>query len=114
MHDTEEFFNSLELQNTLDINAPIKTPAKPKKTNESEKTNASVQRFLLRMGTALLTQNEYRQAIDVFLKIMDEYPNSVESNLAKESLLTVSQHYEKEGQLRLSLDVLERLEQASN
>ncbi|MEY3788394.1 MAG: hypothetical protein RLZ75_2601 [Pseudomonadota bacterium] len=114
MHDTEEFFNSLELQNTLDINEPIETPAEPKKTIEPEKTNASVQRFLLRMGTALLTQNEYRQAIDVFLKIMDEYPNSVESQVATSSLLTVSQHYEKEGQLRLSLDVLERLEQANN
>ena len=52
--------------------------------------------------------------VDVFLKIIGEYPDSDESNVAKSALLTISQRYEKDGQLRLSLDVLERLEQANN
>ena len=82
--------------------------------NTTTDNNASTQGFLLRMGNTWLEQGELRQAIDVFLKIIGEYPDSDESNVAKSALLTISQRYEKDGQLRLSLDVLERLEQANN
>jgi hypothetical protein len=82
--------------------------------NTTTDNNSSTQGFLLRMGNTWLEQGELRQAIDVFLKIIEEYPDSDESNVAKSALLTISQRYEKDGQLRLSLDVLERLEQANN
>jgi outer membrane protein assembly factor BamD (BamD/ComL family) len=82
--------------------------------NATTDNNSSTQGFLLRMGNTWLEQGELRQAIDVFLKITEEYPGSDESNVAKSALLTISHRYEKDGQLRLSLDVLERLEQATN
>ena len=82
--------------------------------NTTTDKNSSTRGFLLRMGNTWLEQGELRQAIDVFLKITEEYPDSDESNVAKSALLTISQRYEKDGQLRLSLDVLERLEQATN
>jgi outer membrane protein assembly factor BamD (BamD/ComL family) len=75
--------------------------------------NSSTRAFLLRMGNTWLEKNELRQAIDVFLKITEEYPESDECNIAKLALLKISQRYEKEGELRLSLDVLERLEQCT-
>jgi tetratricopeptide (TPR) repeat protein len=67
--------------------------------------------FLLRMGNAWFEQNELRQAMDVYLKIIEEYPGSEESKTAQAILLTIAQRYEQEGFLRLSMDVLERLEQ---
>ena len=67
--------------------------------------------FLLRMGNAWFEQNELRQALDVYLKIIDEYPGSEESKMAQTILLTIAQRYEHDGFLRLSMDVLERLEQ---
>ncbi len=76
--------------------------------------NSSTRSFLLRMGNTWLEKNELRQAIDIFLKITEEYPESDECNIAKSALLKISQRYEKEGELRLCLDVLERLEQCIN
>ena len=82
--------------------------------NASTDNNTSTQGFLLRMGNAWLEQGELRQAIGVFLKIVEEYSSSDESNVAKSALLTIALRYEKEGQLRLSLDILERLDNATN
>ena len=82
--------------------------------NASTDNNTSTQGFLLRMGNAWLEQKEIRQAIGVFLKVVEEYPSSEESNLAKSALQSIALLYEKEGQLRLSLDILERLDNATN
>jgi hypothetical protein len=67
--------------------------------------------LLLRMGNAWFEQGELCQAIDAYLKINEEYPGSEESEAAQSRLMTISRGYEKDGLLRLSLDVLERLEQ---
>lgn len=75
--------------------------------------NAVTRGFLLRMGNAWFEQGELRQAVDGYLKIIEQYPDSDESNAAQVALLTIAQRYEQDGLLRLSLDVLERLEQAS-
>lgn len=72
--------------------------------------NAATRGFLLRMGDAWLEQSELRQAVDVYLKIIEQYPDSEESKTAQASLLTIAQRYEQDGLLRLSLDVLERIE----
>jgi hypothetical protein len=47
----------------------------------------------------------------VYLKIIEQYPDSEESKTAQATLLTIAQRYEQDGLLRLSLDILERLEQ---
>ncbi len=67
--------------------------------------------LLLRMGNAWFEQGELRQAVDVYLKITEQYPDSEESRIAQAALLTIAQRYEQDGLLRLSLDVLERIEQ---
>ena len=59
--------------------------------------NSTTRGFLLRMGNAWIEQGELRQAIDVYLKITEQYPNSDESKAAKAALLTIAQRYEQEG-----------------
>jgi outer membrane protein assembly factor BamD (BamD/ComL family) len=67
--------------------------------------------LLLRMSNTRFEQGELRQAVDGYLNVIEQYPNSEESNLAQVQLLIIAQRYEQEGTLRLSLDVFERLEQ---
>lgn len=74
--------------------------------------NATTRGLQLRMGNAWFEQSELRQAVDVYLKIIEQYPDSAESKTAQATLLTIAQRYEQDGLLRLSLDILERLEQA--
>ncbi len=73
--------------------------------------DAATRGLLLRMGDAWFELGELRQAEDVYLKINEEYPDSEESEIAQSRLMTISRGYEQEGLLRLSLAVLERLEQ---
>jgi lipopolysaccharide biosynthesis regulator YciM len=65
----------------------------------------------MRMGNVWFDKGEIRQAIDVYLKVLDEYPGTEESITAQYVLLNIAQRYQHEGLFRLSLDVLERLEQ---
>jgi len=74
-------------------------------------TNSATRNFLMRMGNAWFDKGEIRQALDVYLKFLDEYPGTEESITAQYVLLNIAQRYEHEGLFRLSLDVLERLEQ---
>jgi uncharacterized protein YaaQ len=74
--------------------------------------NVATLGLLMRMGNARFEQGELRQALDVYLKIIEEHPGSEESKIAKAKSLSIAKRYEQEGTLRLSLDVLERLEQA--
>ncbi|MFA6301469.1 MAG: tetratricopeptide repeat protein [Candidatus Paceibacterota bacterium] len=80
-------------------------------TNTTIGMNTATCGLLLRMGNAWLEQGELRQAVDVYLKIIEQYPDSEESRAAQAALLTIAQRYEQDGLLRLSLDVLERIEQ---
>jgi tetratricopeptide (TPR) repeat protein len=73
--------------------------------------DAATRGFLLRMGDAWFEQGELRQAVDAYLKINEEYPDSEESETAQSRLMIISRGYEQEGLLRLALAVLERLEQ---
>ncbi len=74
-------------------------------------TNSATRNFLMRMGNVWFDKGEIRQALDVYLKVLDEYPGTEESITAQYVLLNIAQRYEHEGLFRLSLDVLERLEQ---
>lgn len=73
--------------------------------------NAATRGLALRMGNTLFEQGELWQAMDRYLRIIEDYPNSEESQTAQTQLMNISQSYEQEGLLRLSLTVLERLEQ---
>ena len=73
--------------------------------------DAAARGLLLRMGDKWFELGELFQAVDAYLKINEEYPDSEESELAQSRLMTISRGYEHEGLLRLSMAVLERLQQ---
>ena len=72
---------------------------------------SSTCQFLLRIGQLHLDINELRQATDIFIRIIEEYPNSEERKVAQDNLLCIAQRYEKEGSLRVALDLLEHIDQ---
>jgi hypothetical protein len=73
--------------------------------------NAAKRGLLLRMSHRWFEQGELRQAVDSYLRLCDEYPDTEEEKIAQARLLIIAQRYEQEGLLRLSLNILERLEQ---
>jgi hypothetical protein len=81
------------------------------KHNNTIDINAATRGLLLRMGNTWFEQDELWQAVDVYLKIIEEYPDSEESETAQARLMTISRGYEQDGLLRLSLNILERIEQ---
>jgi TolA-binding protein len=72
---------------------------------------SSTCQFLLRIGKLHLDKNELRQATDIFTRIIEEYPSSEERKVAQDNLLCIAQRYEKEGSLRVALDLLEHIDQ---
>lgn len=85
---------------------------KPIKQDTAIDINAVARGLKLRMGNTWCELGDLWQAVDVFLKIIEEYPSTEESQIAQSKLMSISRRYEQEGSLRLSLAVLERLEQA--
>jgi|TARA_B110001469_G_scaffold99353_1_gene96309 TolA-binding protein len=83
------------------------------KTPPAKKFTSSTCQFMLRMAQAHLAKNELRLATDVFMRVIKEYPNSEERNEAQDSLLTMARHYETEGQFRVALDLLEKIDQVA-
>jgi len=77
--------------------------------NTTNDINAMTCNLLLRMGDAWFEQGDLRQAVDIYLKIIEHYPDNQESKSAQTALLTIAQRYERDGLLRLSLDILERV-----
>jgi HSP20 family protein len=73
--------------------------------------DAATRGLLLRMGETWFERGKLFQAVDAYLKINEEYPDSEESEIAQSRLMTISRGYEQGGLLRLSLAVLERLQQ---
>lgn len=73
--------------------------------------DASTRRLQLQMGETWFERGKLFQAVDAYLKINEEYPDSAESEISQSRLMTISRGYEQEGLLRLSLAVLKRLQQ---
>jgi hypothetical protein len=44
------------------------------------------------------------------MRVIKEYPNSEERNVAQDGLLTMARHYETQGQFRVALDLLEKID----
>ena len=80
------------------------------KTAPVKKFTSSTCQFMLRMAQAHLAKNELRLATDVFMRVIKEYPNSEERNVAQDGLLTMARHYETQGQFRVALDLLEKID----
>jgi HSP20 family protein len=73
--------------------------------------DAATRRLQLHMGETWFERGKLFQAVDAYLKINEEYPDSAESEISQSRLMTISRGYEQEGLLRLSYSVLKRLQQ---
>jgi hypothetical protein len=71
---------------------------------------SSTCQFMLRMAQSHMAKNALRLATDVFIRIIEEYPSSEERKVAQDGVLSIAQHYEKEGQFRVALDLLEKID----
>lgn len=118
MQSSEEIITNTVSQIQTDVPLPnalvqlgVPIPNELGSNKPSLDVNMTKRRLLLRMCNARFEQGELRQAIDGYLGIIADYPQSEESHVAQDQLLTIAQHYEQEGSLRLSLDVIEQLEQ---
>jgi TolA-binding protein len=81
----------------------------PKKQQVTQLKSSTCQ-FMLRMGQSHMAKNALRLATDVFIRIIEEYPSSEERKVAQDGVLSIAQHYEKEGQFRVALDLLEKID----
>jgi|TARA_B110000503_G_scaffold141759_1_gene236260 hypothetical protein len=91
-----------DLEVSVDHKMPKKPPVTPFKSPTCQ--------LMLRMAQSHLAKNELRLATDMFIRLIEEYPSSEERKLAQDGVLGIAQHYEKEGQFRVALDLLEKID----
>jgi hypothetical protein len=96
--------------NTPLPNLEIPVDNKMPKTPPVAPFKSSTCQFMLRMAQSHLAKNELRLATDVFMRVIEEYPSSKERKVAQDGVLGIAQHYEKEGQFRVALDLLEKID----
>jgi len=75
--------------------------------------DAATRELMLRTGQNWYQQGDIHQAMDIYLRIVEEYPGTAEAESAQFSLLKIAQDYETGDAPRLSMDVLERLKRAT-
>jgi hypothetical protein len=93
---------SQTLEVSMDNKMPKTPPATPFKSSTCQ--------FMLRMAQSHVAKNELRLASDVFIRVIEEYPDTKERKVAQDGMLSIAQHYETEGQFRVALDLLEKID----
>jgi outer membrane protein assembly factor BamD (BamD/ComL family) len=68
---------------------------------------------LLTMADSLHDEGKIHQSLDPYLKLVEQYPDSVEAPLAVTKLLFIADTFRQAGQHHMALRVIERLEGAS-
>jgi len=70
----------------------------------------SVQRAsMLRMGQNWQKLGKINQAIDTYLRIIQDNPDTTESEEAKAALIEIAAGFEQEGRYYLAIDIYDRL-----
>ena len=93
-------------------NRKVSMDNKMTKTPPATPFKSSTCQFLLRMAQSHVAKNELRLATDIFIRVIEDYPNSKERKVAQDGVLGIAQHYETEGKMRVALDLLEKIDQA--
>lgn len=79
-------------------------------TNSTGIDVAAVQRTsMLRMGQNWQKLGKLNQAIDTYLRIVEDHPGTQEGEAAKVSLLTIAAGFEQEGRYHLAISIYDRL-----
>lgn len=65
--------------------------------------------YLLEMAHKYQRQGLIRQAMDLYWKLVDEYPESEHANDARTTLLELARGYERDGKLHVAREIYEHL-----
>jgi tetratricopeptide (TPR) repeat protein len=69
------------------------------------------QQAMLRMAGDMQTQGHVYEAVDMYVKLMDDYPDSEAARAAMNALMNLAQQLEQSGQPRLALEIYQIVEQ---
>lgn len=81
--------------------------------DQSAQRSASVraQEAMLRMGRDLQAQGHVNEAMDMYVKLLEDYPNTQASEAAANALVDLAQYLEQNGAPHMALNVYRKLEQ---
>lgn len=65
--------------------------------------------YLLEMAHKYQCQGKVRQAMDIYWKLVDQYPESEQANDARAMLLELARGYERDGKLYVAREIYEHL-----
>jgi hypothetical protein len=69
------------------------------------------QEAMLRMARDMEAQGHIYEAMDMFLKLLDDYPDTQASRAATNAMLDMAQNLEQNGMPRVALEIYQKLEQ---
>lgn len=78
--------------------------------SEAAPVAATTRVSMLRIANRWQAQGQINQARDAYLRLMAQYPGTLEAGEAAAKLLEQAQEYERQGQLHLALSLYEQLE----
>lgn len=64
---------------------------------------------LYRMADRYMDQNAIRQATEIYFELVEEFADTPSAPLARERLLDIGEHYERNGEFHLARGIYERL-----
>lgn len=70
-----------------------------------------VQETMLRMAGNMRDQGHVHEAIDMYMRLLEEYPDTQASRAAANALVDLAQYLEQQGMPHTALDVYQKLEQ---
>lgn len=81
--------------------------------DQSAKRSASerAQEAMLRMGRDLQAQGHVNEAMDMYVKLLEDYPDTQASEAAANALVDLAQYLEQNGAPHMALNVYRKLEQ---
>lgn len=94
---------------TIEVTPPIEPTSMSPKDRLLESHRASALAKLFDMADFLYHHGEVRRSMSIFFKLMNEYPESSEAEMAYARLIEVASQYEHEGELRLAQSIYEEL-----
>lgn len=74
---------------------------------------ATTRASMLRMGKTWQQLGKINQAVDTYLRIIQEHSATVEAETAKTHLLEITHGFETAGRYHLAIDILDRLGKAT-
>jgi tetratricopeptide (TPR) repeat protein len=69
------------------------------------------QEAMLRMGRDLQAQGHVNEAMDMFVKLLEDYPDTPAANAAANALVDLAEYLEQNGAPHQALNVYRKLEQ---